>query len=146
MSFLIRSLRADDARIWRSLWDDYCAFYKVTLPAAHNDALFQRLMNGAPHFALLVENEQRICGFAHVLLHASTWAASPYCYLEDLFVAPSLRGCGAGRALIEAVYDEADKRGCARVYWHTDAANRSARLLYDKLATLSDFVQYRRAQ
>ena len=37
--------------------------------------------------------------------------AELYCYLEDLFVDPARRKTGAGRALIEAIYREADARG-----------------------------------
>ncbi|HEX5600631.1 MAG TPA: GNAT family N-acetyltransferase, partial [Hyphomicrobiaceae bacterium] len=67
-----------------------------------------------------------------------------YCYLEDLFVRPAERGKGIGRALIEAVYKEADARQCTRTYWATQEFNYRARMLYDQLATKSPFVQYRR--
>ena len=50
-------------------------------------------------------------GLAHVLFHRSTWSPTTYCYLEDLFVDPARRKTGAGRALIEATYREADARG-----------------------------------
>jgi GNAT superfamily N-acetyltransferase len=49
-----------------------------------------------------------------------------------------------GRALIEATYREADKRGATRTYWATMEGNATARRLYDRLAKLSGFVQYRR--
>jgi ribosomal protein S18 acetylase RimI-like enzyme len=49
-----------------------------------------------------------------------------------------------GRALIEAVYREADARACTRTYWITEATNHTAQKLYDRLATKSPFVQYRR--
>jgi len=55
----------------------------------------------------------------HLLFHPSTWSATSYCYLEDLFVSPSVRGGGVGCALIEATYDEADRQGAERVYWLT---------------------------
>src|SRR4029450_9088276 len=83
-------------------------------------------------------------GLAHVLFHRSTWAPTQYCYLEDLFVDPARRQKGAGRALIEAVYAEADARGCTRTYWTTQEFNYTARTLYDQLATKSPFLQYRR--
>ena len=67
-----------------------------------------------------------------------------YCYLEDLFVDIDTRRTGTGRALIEAVYREADRLGATRTYWATKEDNRTARRLYDRLATLSPFVQYRR--
>ena len=79
-----------------------------------------------------------------VLFHRSTWSKTWYCYLEDLFVRPDIRAKGTGRQLIEAVYREADARGATRTYWFTRGDNERARRLYDRLGTLSPFVQYRR--
>ena len=67
-----------------------------------------------------------------------------HCYLQDLYVSDTLRGQGIGRLLIEAVYDEADKRGVPTVYWLTQDFNKPARLLYDKIATLTPFIKYNR--
>ena len=144
MSVSIRPLRAGDEARWRVLWRGYLDFYKVELSAEHTSALFEKLLAGEAHQALVAESNGAIVGFVHFLPHASTWSVTGYCYLEDLFVDAEARGTGAGRALIEAVYVEADKRGLTRVYWHTDQGNETARRLYDKLATISDFVQYRR--
>ena len=66
-----------------------------------------------------------------------------YCYLQDLFTAPEARGQGAGRALIEAVYDRAQVAGASRVYWLTQETNATARALYDTLADRPGFIQYR---
>ena len=142
---VVRSLEKSDEDAWRQLWAEYLAFYKTDLAQSATDALFANLLKGEPHFALVAEHDQQVIGFTHCLPHASTWSSAPYLYLEDLFVAASVRGTGAGRALVEAVYDVADRRGYARVYWHTDNGNRTARQLYDRLATLSEFVQYRRS-
>ena len=141
----IRPITKNDEADWRRLWSEYLAFYKTELPQAVTDSLFQNLLRGEPHFALVAEHEGRVVGFTHCLPHASTWSSSPYCYLEDLYVDGAVRGTGAGRALVEAVYGEADRRGYARVYWHTEDSNATARRLYDRLATLSEFVQYRRS-
>jgi GNAT superfamily N-acetyltransferase len=86
----------------------------------------------------------RALGIAALVFHRSTWSPSWYCYLEDLFVAPAARGTGIGRALIEATYAEADRRGASRTYWATQEKNETARTLYDRLGQLTDFVQYRR--
>jgi GNAT superfamily N-acetyltransferase len=80
----------------------------------------------------------------HAVFHPSTWSPTAYCYLEDLFVAREARHHGTGEALIEAVYKEADKRGATRTYWATKEDNATARRLYDRVAKLSPFVQYRR--
>jgi ribosomal protein S18 acetylase RimI-like enzyme len=79
----------------------------------------------------------------HWVTHPATWAASDYCYLEDLFVAPEGRGSGVGRALIAAVQGMAEEKGCARTYWLTHESNVTARRLYDRVATNAGFIQYR---
>jgi len=140
----IRLLDADDYKQWRELWEAYLAFYKTDLAPTVTDGLFNKLIVGKPHFAFVAVKDVKLIGFVHCLPHASTWSLEDYCYLEDLFVADDARGSGAGRQLIEAVYAEADRRGCARVYWHTDDDNVVARKLYDNLASLTNFVQYRR--
>jgi GNAT superfamily N-acetyltransferase len=61
-----------------------------------------------------------------------------------MFTMESARGRGVGRALIEAVCVRAKAAGASRVYWNTSATNATARALYDKVATLTSFVQYRK--
>jgi ribosomal protein S18 acetylase RimI-like enzyme len=60
-------------------------------------------------------------------------------------VSPALRGSGVGRKLIEHVYAEASRHGCARVYWLTHETNATAMRLYDRVAERSGFVQYRKS-
>ncbi len=140
---VVRKITAEDEDAWHRLWEDYLDFYKMELPQAHADQLFHSLLNGEPYFGFLAEKDGAVIGFVHGLPHPSTWSETGYCYLEDLYVDADVRGGGAGRALINAVYDEAKSRGLSRVYWHTDKGNQTARKLYDKVATLSDFVHYR---
>ena len=139
----VRPINPSDDHEWRRMWNAYLDFYKVELPRAHADQLFASLMKGEPYFAFIAEADGEAIGFVHGLPHPSTWSTTGYCYLEDLYVDADARGSGAGRALIKAVHDEAGRRGLSRVYWHTDKANETARKLYDKVATLSDFVHYR---
>jgi GNAT superfamily N-acetyltransferase len=108
---------------------------------------WQRLLSGEEgvHIGFVaVDAADTPIGIAHILFHRSTWSPTWYCYLEDLFVDPGKRGQSAGRALIEAVYREADARQCTRTYWTTQEFNYRARALYDQVATKSGFVQYRR--
>ncbi len=141
----IREIRASDRPRWNALWAGYLEFYREDLPQDMTELTWQRLMD--PAEALLgfaaLSGDQMI-GFVHYHFHLSTWSAAGNCYLEDLFVDPNTRGNGAGRALIEAVYRAADARGVKRVYWHTQETNRQARVLYDKVAELTDFVRYQR--
>ena len=143
----VRRLEARDKSHWLELFKGYIAFYKASVPEEVMELTWQRLINGEPgfHIGLVATNAADVpVGIAHVLFHRSTWSPTWYCYLEDLFVSPSERTKGIGRALIEAVYKEADARQCTRTYWATQEFNYRARTLYDQLATKSVFVQYRR--
>jgi GNAT superfamily N-acetyltransferase len=143
----VRPLEARDEAAWRRLFAAYVDFYETAVPAEAIEATWRRLMGGGEgaHIALVaVDDADMPVGLAHILFHRSTWSATWYCYLEDLFVDPARRKKGAGRALIEAAYREADARGCTRTYWVTQEANRAARALYDRVATRAPFVQYRR--
>jgi GNAT superfamily N-acetyltransferase len=145
-AFDVRRLAPRDEAAWRPLWDGYLHFYRRRLPEAVTGATFQRLCTGQDGMAGLVAVDQadEAIGLAHLVFHVSTWTTASYCYLEDLFVAAAWRGAGVARALIEAVYREADERGAARVYWTTQEFNAPARSLYDQVAHRTSFIRYER--
>ena len=91
---------------------------------------------------LLALSDGKPVGLVHYIHHRHGWQVDHVCYLQDLFADPEVRGTGVGRALIEAVYAEADRDGCPRVYWMTQEFNTEARKLYDRIATLTPFVKY----
>lgn len=141
---ILRDAIAADETHWRSLWDQYLAFYEVTLGPGVSDATWARLMDPtSPVKARLAEVDGHVIAFAIHLHHPSTWVATDDCYLEDLFVAPAARGHGAGRALIDDLIALAQTRGWSRVYWHTDTNNTRARALYDSYVLSDDHVRYR---
>jgi len=143
----IRRLAEKDKSAWLPLFKGYIEFYKATVADEIIEATWRRMLDGAPDFHIglvAVDDSDRPIGLAHILFHRSTWSLTQYCYLEDLFVEPTLRAKGVGRALIDAVYREADARQCSRTYWMTQEFNYRARGLYDQVATKSPFVQYRR--
>src|SRR5262245_41761449 len=147
MSIAVRRLQGKDKPAWLGLFKGYIAFYKASVAEAVIEETWRRLLEAGPDFHIglvAVEANDTPIGLAHVLFHRSTWSPTWYCYLEDLFVDPARRKSGAGRALIEATYREADARGATRTYWTTQEFNYTARALYDQVATKSVFIQYRR--
>ena len=143
----VRRLEGRDRDAWERLFRAYIEFYRAKVSDEVIDLTWQRLLAGGednPIGLAAVDDADVPFGLAHLLLHRSTWSATWYCYLEDLFIDLSQRNTGAGRALIEAVYREADARGCTRTYWVTEEGNATARALYDRVATKAPFVQYRR--
>jgi GNAT superfamily N-acetyltransferase len=142
---VVRPLRPDERAAWEPLWKDYLTFYETAVASDVTDVAWRRMHDPAePMFGLGAYADDAMIGLAHYLFHRSFWSVENYCYLQDLFVAPSARGKGAGRALIEAVETAARAAGCSRLHWLTREDNRSARALYDTLAERSGFIQYRK--
>lgn len=139
----VREARAEDYDAWLALWKGYLNFYGTDLDEAVTLATWRRVLSpDSSLFCRLAESEQGVVGFAICVLHEGTWVTAPLCYLEDLFVADAARGKGAGRALIEAIIDEARDKAWSKVYWVTREGN-PARALYDQLAVVDDYVRYR---
>ncbi|QUD88222.1 GNAT family N-acetyltransferase [Phenylobacterium montanum] len=146
---IVRPVRPDDFDRWLPLWDGYNAFYgrtgETALPAAVTQATWARFFDAyEPVWALVAEADGKLLGLVHYLFHRSTTMLTPNCYLQDLFTAPEARGRGVGEGLIEAVYDAARAAGLSTVYWQTQETNATARRLYDRVATASGFMVYRK--
>lgn len=140
----VRDAAAEDEEAFRRLWEGYIRFYRVTVAEAVTAITWARILDpAAPVFARLADRNGSVAGFSVCILHAGTWTERPLCYLEDLFVDPTCRGQGIGRALIEDLITLAKTRGWSRLYWHTEESNRTARRLYDHFAATDGFVRYR---
>lgn len=143
---VVEPIRADNRSDWEALWQGYLAFYESSQPAEDTEVTWTRLHDRSEKmFALGAYDGEELLGIAHYLFHRSFWTAADHCYLQDLFVARDARGHGIGRALIDAVADQALEAGANRLYWLTREDNHAARALYDKVAGWSGFIQYRRS-
>lgn len=142
----IRPLEAADEAEWRRLWTGYLAFYETAVSDEVYRTSFARLLGDDPQdfHGRLAEIDGRPVGLVHFLFHRHMWRVENTCYLQDLYADPEARGLGVGRALIEAVYAEADARACPSVYWLTQEFNTPARQLYDRIGTLTPFIRYNR--
>lgn len=143
----IRPLAAADDAAWRRLWRLYLAFYETERPEAVYAATFRRLLDPAePMWALVAEGADGApIGLVHYLFHRHCWREEDVVYLQDLYVDEALRGTGAGRALIEAVYAAADAAGTPYVYWMTQEFNYRGRMLYDRIGVKTPFIKYQRS-
>ena len=144
MSITIRALQEKDKNQWLKLWAGYLEFYKSTISSEQTELTWRRLINNEQKmFGFVAETEEGVIGFTHCLFRPSTWTETDYCYLEDLFIDPNIRGKGIGRALMNRVIELAKEKKSKRVYWTTQEFNKTARVLYDSITPVSEFVQYR---
>ena len=146
---IIRPVLPADFPYWKVLWDGYNAFYgragETALPERVTRMTCARFFDAyEPMRALVAEQGWTIVGLVHFIFHRSTISIAPTCYLQDLFTLEAMRGKGAGRALIENVYERAREAGSSRVYWLTHETNETAMKLYDTVAEKSGFIVYRK--
>ena len=146
MPLKIRPLGIEDRSEWAQMWSDYLSFYDTEVAPEVYETTFARLINPANRVqnALVAELDGAAVGLVHYIYHAHNWRVEDVCYLQDLYAKESVRGQGIGRALIEAVYATADANGTPNVYWMTQDFNANARLLYDRIGTLTPFIKYSR--
>lgn len=121
-------------------------FYQTQLPPEIYDCTWQRLIAAESPIrglgARLDNAAAPLVGIVHYLFHAHAWSPREVCYLQDLFVDPTVRRAGIGGKLIEAVAAIAREYGCLRLYWTTKEDNATARSLYDHIARFNGFIRY----
>lgn len=147
MTTAIRPIGTGDADLWRPLWRAYLAFYETERPEQVYKTTFARLTDPdvTDYAGFLAEVDGTALGLVHYITHRHGWSVENVVYLQDLYVDPAARGRSLGRALIEAVYSAADAAGTPSVYWLTQEGNATARRLYDRIATQTDFIKYQRS-
>ncbi|TDF82649.1 GNAT family N-acetyltransferase [Pseudomonas sp. H9] len=140
----IRPVVKKDFDQWYPYWAEYQAFYNVDLSAETTSTTWRRFFdaNEPVHCAVACDGEN-IYGFVHYVFHRSTWGCNDFCYLEDLYVCPSVRGQMIGKKLIEYVQGQARENTCDRLYWHTQQSNHTAQRLYDWIAEKPGVIEYR---
>ena len=137
----VRPLAPQDRQGWEVLARGYKEFYATPTSEAEFATAWNRLLSQDGVHGLGAFCEGKLVGIAHYLFHTSVWARTN-CYLQDLFTAPTSRGGGVARALIEAVAVQARAQGAARYYWLTQEHNAVARILYNKVAKHMGFIRY----
>lgn len=139
--------RRDDDRdreAWCRLYRGYAEFYRVPMTDEHLDLVWSWIHDATHEVEALVARSEagEIAGLAHYRPFARPLAGATGLFLDDLFVDPAARGQAVGALLIEAVGEEARRRGCTLVRWITADDNHRARTLYDRLATRTMWVTY----
>jgi len=83
--------------------------------------------------AVVAEVDSQIVGFALFFQNYSTFLTKRGIYLEDIFVLPTHRGSGIGKALIVYLANLAVIRGCGRLEWSVLDWNQPAISFYEAI-------------
>jgi len=137
--FLIRAAAPADVAELLRLIHELAVYEKlehlaVGTPAQLHEALFGKRPVCE---ALVAEVEGRAVGFALYFATFSTFLCKPGLYLEDLFVEPTHRGRGIGKALLKRLAAITVERGGGRFEWRVLDWNEPSIRFYEGLgATL----------
>jgi GNAT superfamily N-acetyltransferase len=95
----------------------------------------QRTLFGPRPYAevLIAEQNETPVGFALFFHNYSTWLGKPGIYLEDLYVQPTARGGGHGKALLTQLARICELRNCGRLEWSVLDWNQPAIDFYENL-------------
>lgn len=126
------------------LFDAYRVFYKQPSDSAASEAYIAgEVTNGNTRFFLARSSITAAIGFVHLIPATNTLVMRPIWYLEDLFVDPSARRKGVGKALMQTAERFARATGAERLTLATANDNHAAQALYRKLGYIrEDHFQY----
>jgi GNAT superfamily N-acetyltransferase len=123
----------------------YQRFYEAEeIDEERNRAFFRRFLAPSDDGMLLgAWREGELAGYACLYWHFTSLVPAETVLMNDLYVEPSVRGHGVGRALIEASADVARERGAHHLEWATAPDNATAQRLYDSTgAERSTWIEY----
>lgn len=133
------------------LFDQYRQFYGQPSDLDRARAFLAERMANEESVILLATDAEEIggaaSGFAQLFPSFTSVSTGRIWILNDLFVAPSARGRGVARALMESVRRHAERTNAVRVELTTRFDNVAARRLYERVGYERDreFMTYRRA-
>jgi len=128
----VRRAEAGDALSIAQLLRDFNLEYDEPVPVVGTlTETIERLL-GAEEITVLLAGEGPH-GLALLRFRPGIWSAGLEAYLQELYVIPSLRGQGIGRALMEAVLELCRERGADGIDLNTGETDTAARGLYGSM-------------
>lgn len=135
MSVSIRPATPADAALIHQFILDLADYEKLldTVEATQADTAAALFGPKARAFADIAELDGQPVGFALWFYNYSTFVGRHGIYLEDLFVRPSARGSGAGKALLANLAKRCVDEGLGRLEWSVLDWNAPSIAFYDSL-------------
>lgn len=141
MSVTIRPARREDSALIHSLVREIAEYEKLLHDVDATEESVVRILFGAEPrvFCDIAEWNGEPCGYALWFLNFSSFRGRHGIYLEDLFVRPSYRGRGIGKALLVNLARRCVAQGWTRFEWVVLDWNAPAIAFYKSLgATILD--------
>jgi GNAT superfamily N-acetyltransferase len=147
MSLIIRPATREDAAILLGFIRELAIYEKAEREVVATVQSIEESIFGPRSVtqALICERDGQAIGMAVWFFNYSTWKARNGIYLEDLYVTPSARGSGAGKAMLKRLAQIAIDNGCGRFEWSVLDWNAPAIAVYDAIGAepQAEWIRYR---
>ena len=147
MRLLIREAVRDDAATLLRFIRELAIYEKAeNKVAAKVETIEETIFGpGSVTRALICELDGEAVGMAIWFFNYSTWQGRNGLYLEDLYVTPSARGLGAGKAMLRHLAALAVEHDCGRFEWSVLDWNEPAIRVYDTIGAepMTEWIRYR---
>jgi ribosomal protein S18 acetylase RimI-like enzyme len=138
-----RLAESRDLEAVAALFDAYRQFYEKPADLALARRYLTERFQRRESVLIVAENaDSGIVGFTQLYPAFCSVLADRTYVLYDLFVTPSARGTGAGRALMEAAESYARENGAARLQLETAKTNKIGQSLYESCGWERDELFY----
>jgi GNAT superfamily N-acetyltransferase len=145
----IRPARVDDVALILRFIRELAAYERAEQEVVATEASLRSSLfgPGARAQALICRIGDVDAGFAVYFFNYSTWQGRQGLYLEDLYVSPSCRSAGAGKAMLHYLARLAVSNGCGRFEWSVLDWNEPAIAFYRSIGAVAmdEWVRFRLA-
>ena len=132
MDITVRRASAGDIESILPLVRSYRVFYQQAPDEAGERRFVGKHLRDETSTLFFASDGERAVGFVQIFESWSTVRLAPVLILEDLFVDPSHRLRGIGRALIHAAVAYARETGAAAMFLETAIDNERAQHVYER--------------
>ncbi len=135
----IRFLKADDIHELIQLCKQHAAFEKSDYNETSKvEPLLKHFCEeNSNYHCIVIEENEKLIGYATYMRQFSTWDAEHYVYMDCLFIEEGSRGIGIGQKLIDFIKKEAKRLGCDIIQWQTPSFNKRAIKFYERIGGYS---------
>ena len=134
----LKLLRSTDLHILRNVAKDV-----FDDPIVESSA--QEFLNDPRHRLVVALDDDIVVGFVSAVIYVHPDKPTPEMWVNEIGVAPTHQRQGIGKALMQAIVEEAKRSGCSEAWVLTERANFPAMAMYKSTggeATLPDPVMF----
>lgn len=128
---------------WADLYKAYAEFYKVPMTEQQLQLAWTWLDGHETELrgiAALVDGEPK--GIIHYRRFLRPLAGEIGLFLDDIFVCPTVRRMGVGKALLARLESIAEVQDCTMIRWMTAEHNHGAQNFYNEFGKKTGWITY----